>query len=307
MGVWKSKLADWKLLIKLFLFSAAAIWAPPVFGEQIFGYVYTTETLSKGEWEFEQTYWGKYGKSRGTYANSFFRSELEYGVTDNFQTAFYINSRHVYANKDSRDGTTGGEDIPENADPNGSYSKFKFETVSLEGIYRILSPDKDPFGLAIYLEPAVGPDKYEIEPKLIFQKNFLNGRLVFAINNSWELEWAREKGQAESFSDWEREMGFENTAGVSYRLGNSWWGGLEFINHNQFEGFRISQIEHNAYFLGPDVHYEKDAFEATATILFQLPAARGLNEEQREQIVHGKIYGDEHEDIEVRVKFEWEF
>src|SRR6185295_3411682 len=120
--------------------------------ESIFGFAYTTETLPQGKWEAEQIYQGKYGKNHGTYSNSLFRTELEYGFTDNFQGSVYLNSRHVYANKNNADGTTGGENVPEDADPNSSFSEYKFETVSFEGIYRLLSPYKDPFGLALYFE-----------------------------------------------------------------------------------------------------------------------------------------------------------
>ena len=202
--------------IFIILCIAALAVTPSVFAsEGLFGYSYTTDTLPKGKWEVEQTYWGKYGKSHGSYANSLFRTEFEYGVTDNFQTAIYFNNRHVHANKDNRDGTTGGENVPADADPNSSYNKFKFETVSLEGIYRLLSPYKDPIGLALYLEPAVGPDKYSVEPKLLLQKNFLDDKLVFAINTAWEMEWAKEKEADGSMSDWKHEMEWENTTGVS--------------------------------------------------------------------------------------------
>src|SRR5689334_12790811 len=75
------------------------------FAEQLFGFSYLTETAEKGELEFEQSYIGKIGKVRGSYINSLFRTELEYGVTDNFQTAVYLNTRHVHASKNNRDET----------------------------------------------------------------------------------------------------------------------------------------------------------------------------------------------------------
>ena len=291
----------------IFCLGVLALTPPAFAGENLFGYSYTTDTLPKGKWEIEQAYRGKYGKSQGHYANSFFRTEFEYGVTDNFQTALYFNSRHVYAKGDNRDGTTGGEDVAGNADPNSSYNKFKFETVSLEGIYRILSPYKDPIGLAVYLEPAVGEDKYSIEPKLILQKNFLDDKLVFVTNITWELEWEREKEADGSVSDFEREMEWGNTFSTSYRFLENWWGGLEFRNHQEFDAFRLANMEHSAYFLGPNIHYGGKNLWATATVLFQLPTARGLNEEQRDVIVHGKIYGDEHESMELSLKVGFPF
>ena len=271
--------------------------------EAVFGYSYTTDTLPQGRWELEQTYWGKFGKAQGDYANSLFRTELEYGVTDNFQTAFYVNTRHVYASQNNQDGTTGGEDVPDDADPNSSFNDFKFDSVSLEAFYRVLSPYKDPVGLAVYIEPAVGPDKFELESKLILQKNFLDDRLVFAINTTWALEWEQEEEEA----DWEREMEWENTFGASYRFMNNWWGGVEFRNHQEFEAFRITEMEHSAYFLGPTIHYGGKNFWTTTTLLFQLPVARGLKEDQRAEIVDGKIFGKEHENVELRIKVGFPF
>ena len=270
--------------------------------EGIFGFVYTTETLPKGKWELEQVYQGKYGKTHGSYAHSFFRTELEYGFTDNFQGSVYINSRHVYANKNNSDGTTGGEDVPEGADPHKSYNKYKFETVSFEGIYRLLSPYKDPFGFALYLEPAVGPDKYEIEPKLLFQKNFLDDRLIVAYNFVWEMEWARNKK-----SVWEHEMEFQNNLGASYRLSDNWRGGVEFQNVNKFGTFSLRDIEHNAYFLGPNVHYAQKDYWITTAVLFQLPFAHGHSEEQRGAIEGGRIFGHEREAVQLSVKMGWNF
>ncbi len=308
MDIFKIRKEIRKLGVRLIFCMGAIVVASPAFaGEGLFGYSYTTDTLPKGKWEFEQTYQGKYGKAEGRYSNSLYRTEFEYGVTDNFQTALYFNNRHVYAKGDNRDGTTGGEDVAGNADTNKSYNKFKFETVSLEGIYRILSPYKDPIGFAVYLEPAVGPDKYSIEPKLILQKNFLDDKLVFAVNMSWEMEWERDKEVDGSISDFGHEMEWENTAGVSYQFVNNWWAGMEFRNHQEFDAFRLGNMEHSAYFLGPNVHYGGKDFWITTALLFQLPAARGLNEEQRDEIVHGKIFGNEHESVELRAKVGFPF
>ena len=278
--------------------------------EGIFGFVYTTETLPQGKWELEQVYQEKYGKNHGTYANSFFRTELEYGFTDHFQGSVYVNSRYVHAYKNNSDGTTGGEDVPDDADPKKSFSKYKLETVSFEGIYRLLSPYKDSFGFALYLEPAVGPDKYEIEPKLLFQKNFFDDRLIMAFNMTWEMEWARNKEREENgveLFSWEREMEFQNNLGVSYSLAGNWRAGVEFQNVNKFGTFSLRAIEHNAYFLGPDVHYANKDFWMTGAVLFQLPFAHGHSEEQRDAIESGRIFGHEREAVQLSIKTGWNF
>ncbi len=292
------------LFLKFLFLSGIFIFAETAQAhENIFSFVYTTETLPKGKWELEQVYQGKYGKNHGSYANSLFRTELEYGVTDNFQGSVYINSRYVYANKNNSNGTTGGEDVPDDADPNQSFSKYKFETVSFEGIYRLLSPYKDPFGFALYLEPAFGPNKYEIEPKLLFQKNFLEDRLIVAFNTAWEMEWARDK----EGDEWEHEMEFQNTLGASYRLTDHWMAGLEFQNVNKFGTFSLRDIEHNAYFLGPNVHYFNKKFWTTAAVLFQLPLAHGYSQGQRDAIEGGRIFGHEREAVQLGIKMGWNF
>ena len=307
------------LILGISLFSQQAMA-----GEGIFGRSYLTDTLPKGKWEVEQTYWGKYGNFHGSYANSHYRTEVEYGVTDRFQEAIYVNYRHTYANKDMRDGTTGGHDVPENASPDKPYNALAFETISFESIYRLLSPYKDPIGLALYLEPGFGPNKIEIEPKLILQKNFLEDRLIWAFNLTWELEWERQTGGVEIESEsegeepgltkkrWTKETEFETSTGLMYRFARKWWGGLEFRHHSEIGSFNPKDIEHFAFFAGPTIHYGGQRFWITANVLLQLPFGVPINEENQENTEKdfgsvGRIFGDEHYKVEVRVKMGYAF
>ena len=66
--------------------------------------------------------------------------------------------------------------------PDDHLNESKYVGVSLEGIYRVLSPYIHPIGLALYLEPTVGPGLRELESRLILQKNFLDDTLVIAVN-----------------------------------------------------------------------------------------------------------------------------
>ena len=68
--------------------------------EAIFAWTYTTDLLPKGKWEFEQWMTARWEKEHGTYNVFDFREELEYGVTDNFQIALYLNHHYVNANDD---------------------------------------------------------------------------------------------------------------------------------------------------------------------------------------------------------------
>src|SRR5438309_96531 len=65
--------------------------------EAFFGYLYTTETTPGGNWEYEQTQTLRSGKARGSYTGLDMRNEFEYGVSGNFQAAFYVNSSYIDA------------------------------------------------------------------------------------------------------------------------------------------------------------------------------------------------------------------
>jgi hypothetical protein len=59
--------------------------------ESIFAWTYTTDLTPKGDGEFEQWVTARWEKEHGSYSVIDFREEFEYGVTDNFQVALYLN------------------------------------------------------------------------------------------------------------------------------------------------------------------------------------------------------------------------
>ena len=110
-------------------------------------------------------------------------------------------------------------------DPNGIFKASKLTGVSIEGIYRVLSPYTDPFGLAIYFEPTFGNGLRGFEERIIFQKNFLDDRLVLAFNIKIEQELRKLQGDptADPTSDdfrthWDRETDLNFSFGASYRF-----------------------------------------------------------------------------------------
>ena len=296
--------------------SIMAFWSPPLAraGEPLFGYVYTTDLHPKGTWEFEQWATAALGKSQGDYKRFNLRDELEYGITDNFQLSGYFNWYHLTAKQDGVDGTTSGKLVPENADPFRRYTATTFESVSMEAIFRVLSPYKDAFGLALYFEPTIGPDIRELEGKIIVQKNFLDDRLVWAANLTFAPGWERKTGNPalppgdpDARSRWERDIEVEVTTGLSYRFARGWFGGVELRNHNEFAGHSLAHAEHSAFFLGPNVHYANGPFWVTLTVLPQIPLAAAYTADQRDVRVGGKIFGNEHEHVEVRLRAGWAF
>jgi hypothetical protein len=304
MAVW-GRICAVGLIAGAVIGGASAVQA----GETPFGYVYTTDTHPQGRWEFEQWATLRTGKPHGDYSLWQLREEIEYGVTNEFQLSGYLNWLSVDAFRDRADGTTGGAFVPESADRNKRYGSTRFESVSVEGIYRLLSPYKDPLGLALYLEPSWGPDIREIETKLLLQKNFLDDRLVVAGNATLAWEWEHKSGNPESDpgeddfnARWEKELELEFTVGASYLVAPHWYAGLEFRNHNVYSGHSFANPAFSSFFAGPSVHYTTAGWWATLTVLPQLPLAKAYNDEQRENLVHDRIYSDDHEQMEVRLR-----
>jgi len=69
--------------------------------EPVFGYIYTTDLNPKGTTQFEQKIDDRYGQAHGNYNNIKMQSEIEHGVTDNFQAALYVNYSHINAKNNS--------------------------------------------------------------------------------------------------------------------------------------------------------------------------------------------------------------
>lgn len=270
--------------------------------EYPFGYIYTTDTQPKGKIEVEQWITNMRGQSRGDYNAYLFRTELEYGVTDNFQASIYANYNSVNANANSPDGETSGRFVPDAVDPGSRYRSTFYDSTSLEFIWRLLSPYKDAFGFALYLEPTYGPKKREIEAKLIFDKTWLDDSLVWAANVNFAQEQEKYPGI------WENESEFQFLTGISYRFAPKWSAGLEYRYARGYgNSFANDKREFSAQFLGPTIHYASKRWWATATWLPQIRGARSFNGEATDDIVAGRLYGEHFARNEFRVRFGFGF
>jgi hypothetical protein len=241
---------------------AAAIFGgaqPAQADESPFGSIYTTELLPRGAMEAEQWVTGARGKPDERFDEVTGRSELEYGVSDRFLLSLYANYRW---NKVVPHGP-GAPDGPEDT--------TRFTGFSAEAIYQILNPYTDPFGFALYLEPSIGAGERSLEVKLLFQKNFLDDRLVLAGNLNTEYVWVHDVGTGA----WDHETGLEFYLGASYRFAPGWFGGVELLNENSYSGhlFEGAHAEANAFYFGPALHYAAPGWWATLAVYEQLPWA----------------------------------
>src|ERR1044071_9185350 len=234
--------------------------------ERLFTYVQEAEVLPKGGLEFEQWLTHRRSKADGVFARWDFREELEYGLTDRLSVAGYLNFRNTHS-----DGVTGRADE----------SSFGFEGISTELKYQLLNPNTKPIGVLLYGEATYNGDEFELEQKLVLQKNF-GEKWVTAFNVTLEEEWAFTP------TDTEEELTLELTAGIAYKLNSHWSVGVEGRNHRVFApGLDFSHRVANAWFVGPNVHYARDKWWATLTLLPQVhgsPETRnGLELDERSE------------------------
>jgi len=265
--------------------------------ERYFGYVYSAEPMPKGETETEFWITDRRGKDEGHYDAQDYRIELEHGFTDRLTVAGYANfqSHNVH-------GMAGEEDIDRD---------FAFKGLSAEFKYNVLSPYKDGFGLTLYAEPGWSKihsgsgergTEYELELKLLLQKNFLDDRLIWGTNLVFEPEWEKEveiEEGGEREVEWEKELKLEVTTGLSYRIAPGWFAGVEGRYSSVYPDW-TDGLDREAYAIsaGPTVHYAGKKWWATLSYLPQLFGAPSPN---------GSRSLDEFEKREVRLLVGYNF
>jgi len=195
-----------------------------------FTFVYDTYPVGKGAWEFEQwvTYSGRTDNEHG-YDRFDFREEIEFGLTDNFDLAFYLPSWR-YEDSEERTGT-------------------KFDSVDVEGIVYLSSPRTDPLGVALYMEIGVGEHELKFEPKVLLQKDI--GPWIIAYNFVAETEI---EGVGDEETEDEVEGEIENLLGISYSIDEKWFVGGEVTVASEFEDWK--EYENTTVYAGPAVSYQ---------------------------------------------------
>ena len=288
--------------------------------EPIFGYVYTTDLLPKGQKEVEQWATLREGRSQGDFHLLQTRTEVSYGLTDKLQLSGYLNLAYADVLHDTPSGDTAPPEVfaDYRVDPASRYKKFRVESVSAEAFYRVLSPYTSPVGLAVYFEPSIGPRTKELEARVILQKNFMDDRLIFAANATLGYEWRKLHGDptadplSEDFVDhWDKETDVNFGLAGSYRFASNWSAGAELQNEHEWAGlnpFDGANKTNLAWYTGPTLHYAGRHMFATATVLFQLPWAADYADDPADSfVVHGITNGDDFEKYRFRFKVGYYF
>jgi hypothetical protein len=245
-----------------------------------------TEVLPQGAVEVEQWVTWRHKKPQEKYDRVQGRTEVEYGVTNRFLAALYANYEHT---KIVPDGPGA---------PNGPDDTTKFTGFNAEFIYQVLNPFTDPFGFALYFEPSIGDGQRALEFKLLFQKNFLDDRLIFATNFILEYEWEHDADE----DTWEHASAFEIFVALAYRVAPGWFAGVELLNENEYAEhiFSGAHAEVSKFYFGPTIHYASQNWWATLGVYKQLPWAANHTDEEG-LVSHGYVYDAERMRLRLRL------
>ncbi len=257
------------------------------------------------------------GKADSEYAFNDIRLEVEHGITDRL-TAY--GELAIF----DHDYSTTNPDLQPFYDTQGGEGS-RFNKMQIGGLeaglkYNILSPYKDPVGLAVslawdhrfkYRLDGAKIDQDSVEMTLHLQKNFFNNQLVLAFSPKIEWEHRVSPGVIE------KEIALDIAAGASYRVAPKWYVGAEFRHQSDYLSpldtttgehdpnlepskfpFKFGSQYQNGNYLGPVVHYADQKWWATAGVLWQVSGGgkfafnrNGLNVDEHEKVHIGLIIG----------------
>ncbi|MFM1767575.1 MAG: hypothetical protein RJA22_104 [Verrucomicrobiota bacterium] len=218
--------------------------------ERRFTYVYEPETLPAGALEFENWTTLRAGRSeevgKENYNRWDLRQELEYGVTDYYTAALYLNEK-----AESYRDAAGGD-----------ISDFVWKGLSLENRFNVVNPADHPIGVTLYLEGRYSGEEAAVEQKIILGQR--HGNWKWALNLEHETEWE------DNLETVEGKAGA--SFGLTRDLGHHWSLGLEVRSESVISEYE--EWEETALFMGPVVGYRQEKWWAALTVM---PQIRGWN------------------------------
>lgn len=208
-------------------------------GARHFTYVYEAVTSAPGSVDIEN--WLTWSRTTNPQRvdQVDFRHEFEFGLTDRFQVSVYV-ADWFYA-----------------CDP--EHSGFTYSDSALEVIYNLTNPVLDPVGLSVYEEIRAGDRVFELESKLIAQKDL--GPLILAYNATLEAVW-------EGTGLQDRRGEFQQALGASYEISQRVSVGVELLHEFVFPEWGDNQHIRNV-FIGPNVSFRHKNWFVTVTALAQ--------------------------------------
>ena len=208
-------------------------------GVRHFGYVYEAVTSSPGSLDVENWVTWSHASNPQRVDEVDFRHEFEFGITENFQASLYA-ADWFYATE-------------------AEHSGFIYSDSALELIYNLTNPVVDPVGLSVYEEIRAGDRVFELESKLIAQKDL--GPFILAYNLTLEAVWEG--------TGWQQRQGeLQQAFGASYEISQRVSVGVEMLHEFEFPEWRDNERIRN-FFIGPNVCLRHKNWFVTLTGLAQ--------------------------------------
>jgi len=242
---------------KLIVLSAIFAFLNVQAQDRVFTYTYQSNILNKGQKELEV--WTTLGTGRQNYYRGLNHSlEFEVGLGGKLQTAFYLN----YGYNKGISQTNGFDVLTTN-------NMFSFAN---EWKLKLSDPVANKLGSAVYFEYALAPGETELEGKLILDKQ--TGRFIHAFNLVGELGIEKEFEQegTKINAETEKKIKLEWNYGLSYKINEKWFAGLEIMNEN---AFKEGAIENSILTAGPVISYSGQGFWMNFTLMPQLTNLKG--------------------------------
>jgi hypothetical protein len=206
-----------------------------------FAYSYDVLTMPAGGVELEQWATWKHYDSKERFE---FRTELEFGITDDDQLSLYLSDWRHTSLDDGADET-------------------EWRTAGVSWVHNFSDPTTG-LGMGTYAEVLWGPEKFALEGKLLLQKNI--GSWTLGYNAIFEAEW-----EGSDYS--ERKGVIENTFGAVYQFHPSFGLGVEAVHEVEFADY--SDAGEHIVFAGPSAFFRKGRFSSVLAGLWQATSVEG--------------------------------
>ncbi|MBI3512290.1 MAG: hypothetical protein HY064_16640 [Bacteroidetes bacterium] len=212
-----------KLISKTFFAGTLSLFSILHAQDRQYVWTYQCTTLPKGAKDLEAWSTWSYGRNY-FYQRLDTRLEMEVGLTDRIQSAFYFNASHAAfgANLDTLGGIA-------NTNVDGIFHSSEF-SFSNEWKWR-LTDATAPIGFTLYAEYGLAPGKFELENKLIFDKKFPKDNFALNLVNETEIYYSSKKGKTIRSTEYEPELDLA----YMHMLKPAWGLGLEMRNSNEIE------------------------------------------------------------------------
>ncbi len=221
----------------------------------MFSRVFSTDTVPKDRYELKQSVRYRRARSTGAYDAFDGKTEFEYGFASDSQVSFSVNTGHL-------DATFAPDDHLLPGEASMTRSTGFVQGLSVECIYRLLSPFKDAIGFGFLFQPHldfVNPrnglklsDGQGCEVRLLFQKNFLDDQLVLVFNTIGNVSSSRYKGEENNNTVYS----WNNEFGVSFRFLSNLFAGVELRSQSDHVTHdKGASTDHSTYWAGPAFHY----------------------------------------------------